>query len=228
MAGKNVTNLYSVKTLLNNFIYTLLGFLAWIYLWVVAITSKTVFYRRDIPFSFIDSGKPFISGLWHNQQFFMSFIARNRNVCALVSQSKDGEYISRALRFFNIQTIRGSSSRDGKRAFVELIRKVRGGNIVAITPDGPRGPVYQVQQGIIQLSKKTGCPVIPTSCALKRKRLFSSWDRYQIPLPFNRIAVVFGEPVYIEKSEDSEEASEKIKKCLDEVTKYGDEMVNKR
>src|SRR5690606_8916637 len=91
---------------------------------------------------------------------------------------------------------RGSSSRQGMKAFIALARKIRNeGSDVAITPDGPRGPIYSMHSGILQLAEAGGVPITPVTCHYEKKWELKSWDRFQIPKPFTKCRLVFGEPV---------------------------------
>jgi len=131
-------------------------------------------------------------------------LSARRCVC-LISASADGEMIARIVERFGIQAARGSSSRRGKEAFRELAENFDGGMDVAITPDGPRGPRYRVQQGIIGLAQRTGAPVYPVSWIMDRKIELPSWDRFMIPLPFARCTIIIGEPLSIQKTRTEEE-----------------------
>ena len=145
----------------------------------------------------------------------------------MISQSKDGEFIAKSVERLGIHSIRGSSSRGGGRALAEMMRILKQGGIVALTPDGPRGPVFEVQTGVVQLAQKMECPVIPLAMATKRKKIFSSWDRFEIPYPFNRISVVYGDPMFFSKEENLEACCLRLKMSLDEVTREGDRHVQK-
>jgi lysophospholipid acyltransferase (LPLAT)-like uncharacterized protein len=118
----------------------------------------------------------------------------------LVSHSKDGEFVSRVLQCFGAHVTRGSSSRGGAQALREIVRKVRGGYHAALTPDGPRGPRYHVQPGIVAVAQKTGAAIVPVTYSARWKKVFRSWDAFLIPLPFSRIVVIYGQPIYVPAS----------------------------
>ena len=202
------------------------GFICWSYIWFVALTSRIIKRGYDIPERFRKQGKGFIFCIWHNRQFFLCYPQRNTNIAALVSQSDDGEYITHVAKFFGIGTVRGSTTRGGSRALVQMVRRIESGGGMVITPDGPKGPVYEVQQGIVHVAKKTGCPIIPCSCSLKRKIECPSWDKYQIPYPFNQILIEFGEPFYLNPEESLEESSLKIKEILNSLTEKTENFIN--
>jgi lysophospholipid acyltransferase (LPLAT)-like uncharacterized protein len=135
--------------------------------------------------------------LWHDRIFGGTFFLRDRGIVVMTSQSRDGEYIARFLKRFGFGTIRGSSTRGGVRALVEMIRYMRRGLPMAFTVDGPRGPRYVAKTGPIMLAKKTGNPVLPFSVECSSFWTINSWDRMQIPKPFTRAHFLIGEPIYV-------------------------------
>lgn len=161
--------------------------------------------------------KPLIFALWHNR-LALSMVVWTRYVkpyrngsglVALISASRDGAFLSEVLRRFDVQAVRGSSSRRGPQALRELTTWINKSFNVAITPDGPRGPRYCVQEGVISLARITGAPIIPVGINLQWKKLLKSWDGFQIPCPFSRCALTFGPPVYVPEDSDSPQREEK-------------------
>ncbi len=138
-----------------------------------------------------------IYSLWHGRMFFPIYYFRGLRVSILASQSRDGELITGVLQILGQKVIRGSSSRGGARALVELRRRLEAGQDVALTPDGPRGPRHRVQPGIIDLASRTGAPILPVAFGASREKTFQSWDRFCLPLPFSRVALVFGPPMEV-------------------------------
>src|ERR1043166_3620677 len=130
----------------------------------------------------------------------------------MVSASKDGGLLTAILECFKVQPVRGSSSRRGHQALLELTTWADDGYDLAITPDGPRGPCYVVQDGIMSLAQVTGLPIIPVSYWLGWKIRANSWDRFQIPLPFSRCEIIYEKPIYIERDATSEERERKRQK----------------
>jgi hypothetical protein len=154
-----------------------------------------------------DPSQPVIFAVWHNRlalsmaihRFLAGRCGRDR-LAALVSASRDGGLLSRVLELFGVQAVRGSSSRRGAQALLELTSWAERGYGLAITPDGPRGPRYQVQEGIIALAQLTGLPIVPVSYHLSWKHCLRSWDRFQVPLPFARWELHFGEPLRVPRA----------------------------
>ncbi len=167
-----------------------------------------------------------IYAFWHNQQCFLLYPYRtNGKICALVSMSKDGEYMARTLPKFHMKAMRGSSSRGGYQALRGLIDIAQAGYSLALTPDGPRGPVYQASQGIIYLAQKTNMPIIPAGIVGSHKFDAASWDRFQIPLPFGKCAIVYGPPLWVGPTDDVEAARKKLTDSLNDIKEKALKMV---
>jgi lysophospholipid acyltransferase (LPLAT)-like uncharacterized protein len=148
-----------------------------------------------------DTSDPVIFAFWHNRMFLMPWACRklfpNRSVVCLASASQDGEMIARVLERFGLGSVRGSSSRRGREAFRELTENLKEGFDVAITPDGPRGPCYKAQIGVVGLAALSGCSLIPLSFVVSKKIQLRSWDKFIIPLPFSSCCLRFGKPMYL-------------------------------
>jgi lysophospholipid acyltransferase (LPLAT)-like uncharacterized protein len=175
-----------------------------------------------------DPKDPIIFSFWHNRILLMAPFHRSRLshrpcIC-LISASADGEMIARVVERFGIKSARGSSSRRGKEALRELAVHFDNGTDVAITPDGPRGPRYQVQQGIIGLARRTGAAIYPVSYTAERKIVVPTWDRFMIPLPFARIKVLIGEPIRIQNTRTDEEFENERRKLEDALRDLGGDV----
>jgi len=144
------------------------------------------------------SGRQPIITIWHGRILPGLCYFRDRNIVVITSQNFDGEWIARILHRFGFGTARGSSSRGGVRALVQLRQDLRGGRGVAFTLDGPRGPARVAQPGAAWLAGATGCPLLPLHFEASRFWTMRSWDRTQIPKPFARVALTIGEPVTVE------------------------------
>lgn len=130
---------------------------------------------------------------WHNRLFVIPWFFKKymhpRKAVALTSASKDGEIVAAFLARFGIGSVRGSSSRRGVAAMLEMKRAAEAGHDVAITPDGPRGPRYQLNPGVITLAQKADIAVLPISVFYSRYWQLKSWDAFQIPKPFARVDI---------------------------------------
>jgi len=139
-----------------------------------------------------------IYAFWHNRLLLMPFARpRLRRLAVLVSLHRDGEYISRTVAYFGIHSVRGSSRRGAYQGFKECLQALREGFDLAITPDGPRGPRYVVQPGVVELARRTGAVILPVSFGAERVYTFASWDRFMLPLPGSRGVFVVGRPLYV-------------------------------
>ena len=177
-------------------------FAAWILWAALRLIAATLRYRINDPHGFTtrkDCG-PSIYCIWHNRlalsmKLYFTFGRRYHQaagLAGLVSASRDGAFLAAILQRFGVTPVRGSSSRRGPQALLELTTWAERGYDLAITPDGPRGPRYVVQEGAMSLAQITGLPVVPVSYSLKHKLQLKSWDRFQIPLPFTLCEVTAG------------------------------------
>ncbi len=193
--------------------------LAWLVFALIEGVSATLRFRwldRSGYFVEGESPRPAIYCTWHNR-LVLSMTAYYRyakkrsptpGMAALVSASRDGGLLSAILKCFRVQPVRGSSSRRGPQAMLELTTWAERGYDLAITPDGPRGPRYHVQDGVIFLAQLTGLPIIPVSYFIRPKVQFKTWDGFQIPLPFARCELVIEKPVRVPReSSDAERES---------------------
>lgn len=155
---------------------------------------------------------------WHGRTLIPSFYLRNRGLWALISLSRDGELQNEVFRLLGFRTIRGSTGRGGIRGALRLARIAHSGGILALTPDGPRGPSHEVQPGVLLIAEKSGAPIVPVGASARRRILLKSWDRYLIPCPFTRAFVLPGEPIYVPEnvgSEEREEIARRLSAALD-------------
>ena len=144
-------------------------------------------------------GKPLILCIWHDELFPAIEAMRGQGVTAIISRSKDGELIARIAESFGFRTVRGSSSRGGASALVGMLRGLAGVNpIVAVTLDGPRGPRHKAKDGAIYLAQKTGGYIVAGRLHMKKRWVFKSWDRFQLPWPFSRVRIVCAQPYVID------------------------------
>jgi lysophospholipid acyltransferase (LPLAT)-like uncharacterized protein len=167
-----------------------------------------------------------IFSTWHNRlalslMIYRRYVVRvdpERRLAAMVSASRDGGLLARVLEHFSVEPVRGSSSRRGPQALREMISWSERGYDLAITPDGPRGPCYQVQDGVISTAQLTGLPIMPVSYHLNWKFRPKSWDRFQVPLPFARCRIRTGEIVRVPR-EATESERETLRQRLEETMK---------
>ena len=171
-----------------------------------------------------NAGKIPIYTFWHDRIFLGTYFFRNRGIVVMTSRSFDGEYIARFIQRLGYGSIRGSSSRSGSRALIEMIKGMRRGLPMAFAIDGPRGPRYRVKPGVALLAKKTGNPILPFILQPKSYFELKSWDRMQIPRPFTRAVVVIGEPIYVDADASEAEMEAKLselQQSLDALVERG-------
>jgi hypothetical protein len=177
-------------------------------------------------YSLDELGGPAIYCLWHNRLLLCMDVyleqtqqrSLGKGLAALISASKDGAFLAAILERFGVQPVRGSSSRRGPQALLELTSWAERGYDLAITPDGPRGPRYVVQEGVMSLAQLTGLPIIPFGFYAHRKIRLKSWDGFQIPLPFSRIDLNLGKPIHVPR-EATDAQWEEIRSGLEQTLK---------
>jgi lysophospholipid acyltransferase (LPLAT)-like uncharacterized protein len=145
-------------------------------------------------------GTPVLLAFWHGRGLYFLHRYHRQRFTILVSRSKDGEFVSQVLQRFGVHVTRGSSHRGGAQALREIVRQVHSGSHAAFTPDGPRGPRYTVRPGVVAVASMTGAAILPVTYSARWKKVFRSWDAFLIPLPFSRVVVVYGEPIYVPAS----------------------------
>jgi lysophospholipid acyltransferase (LPLAT)-like uncharacterized protein len=166
--------------------------------------------------------KPVIFALWHNRIFTMPPIwlrtgGKNRSTVVLTSASQDGTTLATAMEAFGIGSIRGSSSRRAVAALIGMKNALLEGKDVCVTPDGPKGPRYKVQPGLLKIAQTTGTDIIPIHIRYSSAWRLSSWDRFVIPKSFSKVTVIFDKPISIPKNiseTEFEAARAKLENCL--------------
>jgi len=157
-----------------------------------------------------------IYAFWHRNLLPLFYLHRNEGVVVLVSQSQDGELISRASAKLGYISVRGSSTRGGGKATRELI-KLSKERYLGLTPDGPKGPAKEFKDGIIFLAKATGLPIVLCAAEVNREILFNSWDKFRLPLPFSRISVIYSEMINVDRADNDEEVRLKLTNIMQEM-----------
>ena len=184
----------SFKFFLIPFLIKCLGFL-------VVVTCRVRFINDAEYRQRIENQAPFVLSLWHDCSTIAGWIMRNSAVTVMVSDSRDGEYVSRFANMMGIRTIRGSTSKGAGKAVKAGLKTLRSGQPIAITPDGPRGPRYTLSHGVLWFAAASQVPIIPIHIKADREWLQNSWDKQTFPKPFSTINVCFGDPVWIERAE---------------------------
>ena len=190
-------------------------------------TLRPEYVQRQLAQQAQGGRRPILFAFWHGRMlyFLKLYEYLGARVTILVSQSRDGELVTQLLSCFGFQTTRGSTSRGGARGLLAVINKVRTGMYAAFTPDGPSGPRFQVQPGLVMAAKRTGAPILPMTFGAQWKRVLASWDAFLLPLPFSRIVVVYGEPIYVPadaSAADLEAKRREVEASLRRITETAD------
>ncbi len=177
----------------------LLGLLTILYIRLVWRLGRWEIENEEIPQNFIDEKLPFIACFWHGR---MLMIPRawvyDAPINILISEHRDGLFISKILGYLGIGTISGSSSHGGREGLLAMVRALKRGEYVGITPDGPKGPRMRVSTGTVVTAKLSGAALIPISYGATKRKVFPSWDRFVFPLPFSNGVVRIGTPIFIQ------------------------------
>lgn len=151
---------------------------------------------------------------WHRDQVPLTLLNMNNNIGVLVSRSKDGDLIAGPISKLGYIPVRGSSSRGGTQALRGLLTHLKHNSIV-ITPDGPRGPIYSIKDGLLTTAYLSKRPIIPVAIDVSREWVFKSWDKFRFPKPFSKIRMKHGKKFYVESKEDFPEIKEALRKEMD-------------
>lgn len=179
------------------------AFLGAAFLHLLASTWRWKIVGNDTA-EFQDSGAK-IMAFWHNQQLIIAQVYKRLwprhalpEMHTLISEHSDGRLVARLVRYFGLRSVAGSSTRGGTKAAYRLIKILQEGHSVAITPDGPRGPLYKVKSGVIKVAERGEAPIYTLSAGFDRAWTFGSWDRMVLPKPFARVVILVGKPIRIE------------------------------
>lgn len=174
--------------------------------------------------SVIASGKLPVWPFWHERIFLSTTYFRDRGIVVITSKSRDGEYIARFIQRFGFGAIRGSSSRGGAKALVEMRNAMQLGLEIAFTVDGPRGPRYEAKPGPVYLAKLTDNPILPFIIEPRKYWTLNTWDKLQIPKPFTRAILIIAEPFSVSPDADEAELEMKVaemQRSLDDLVERG-------
>lgn len=188
--------------------------------WIMRVwfaTIKTTEHDRHFRDQCREHEQAIILTIWHNAIFYLFYHIRHSPGVALVSSSRDGEYVARIAERFGFETVRGSRNRRGMVALKKLMKAIQDGRNVGIVADGSQGPPLVVQPGSILLASKSGAPILPVIWSSSNYWVVDSWDRTILPKPFSRLEFFYGEPLYVEKglkSRNLEQYRQKLEKRM--------------
>jgi lysophospholipid acyltransferase (LPLAT)-like uncharacterized protein len=154
------------------------------------------------------NGSAFIFAIWHGHLLPGLWHHREEGVTVLISEHRDGEIVARAAESLGYGLIRGSTTRGGGRALISLVRELRAGHEIAITPDGPRGPAGKFAPGALVAAQRSHAFILPVAVSASRSWHLKSWDRFMIPKPFARVTIAYGVPTKVEATDSRAAAGE--------------------
>lgn len=209
-------------------VQSILCLLAASYIRFVYLTSHWNVVGGDIPKRFWDEDKMFLLCFWHGRLMMMPYCwDMTKPVHMMISMHRDGRILSDTVAHLGIKTIVGSTSKGGAAALRSMVKTVKAGDYVGLTPDGPRGPRMHAQEGIVSIARLANVPIIPISYASNRSKIFGSWDRFVAALPFGRGVFVWGEPIEVPQTTDKvelEATRQKIENSLNAVSAEADRL----
>ena len=173
---------------------------------------------------------PFIYVLWHGRIILPIYVHRNEGITPMVSLHADGEMIAQTLQKLGYLTVRGSSTRGGKKAFYNLVELLKQGGQAAMIPDGPRGPRHYLKPGTLYIAQQASAYLLPICFSAKRKVQFNSWDRFFLPLPLSKSVVIYGAPINVPKDLSQKEMEQlriKFQEDMIQLEKQADEYFRK-
>ena len=219
------------KILRTKLAYKIICWLGSIYIKFVSITNKWTFINKKFVDNLWNKNEPFILCFWHGRLLMMPLSwNKKKKINVLISSHSDGQLLSKTVKYFNIETIIGSSSKGGSEAIRNIIKSLNAGISIGMTPDGPRGPRMKVNSAIVKIASLTGSKLVPLAYSVKNKFFLNSWDRFLLALPFGRGCFIWGSPIKIERNITKKqfmEAKIKVERSLNVITKRADLLMNK-
>jgi len=196
-----------LKRLLNLPIFPYIGLVV---IKIISWTYKIRVINPDIEKDILKRGHIPIYASWH-QRFFpgIVFFATRKPISIMISQSRDGELISKIVKVLGWHPVRGSSSKGGGQALRDIKKLVRRGCKIAHIVDGPRGPLGVVKPGLLVIAQASGMPIVPAITSAQKKWVFNSWDRFMVPKPFSRVIIRFSDEIIIPRKLQRSDFEEK-------------------
>ena len=209
------------RILLNTAPWLAAKLVKWIYL---LLKPETL--GEEKPNELWSEGRHVIFATWHDQLLLISPGYTGGPAKALVSKSKDGELIARVVSYFGLGVVRGSSNRGGRAAFRELVQLSKEPCTLGITPDGPTGPRHRIKEGVVQLARLSGRPIVPLAFVCSNGHRFQSWDRFLLPYPWGKAVYLYGEPLYYDENETIENFRSRVQEAMDANTRHAGEHLS--
>jgi len=200
-----------------------LAFLLSLYIRLVYVTSLKRFDYDAGAMPYMRGEDNAIFAFWHGRMMMCPTICPPKHqMRVLISLHRDGKLISSAIGYFNQKTVSGSTSKGGMAAASEILRALKSGDNISITPDGPRGPTQVAAPGIATIARLSGKPVFPVTFSSTRAKRFNSWDRFMLALPFGRIVFCVGAPIMVKEESDEAQARLEIERAMNALVEKAD------
>ena len=218
------------KILRTKIVYAIICWIGAKYIQLVSLTNKWNFINKKYVENLWKRNEAFILCFWHGRLLMMPLSwDKKKKINVLISSHSDGQLLSKTVKYFDIETITGSSSKGGSEAIRKIIKSLRSGTSVGITPDGPRGPRMKINSAIIKIASLTGNKIVPLSYSVKKKFFLKSWDKFLVALPFGKGCFIWGKPIKVKKNiskNNDLKLSNKLEKILLELTEKADKYCN--
>ncbi len=205
------------------------GVLCWLaagYIRLIHGTGPWHVVHGEIPQAYWDRDEPFILAFWHGRLLMLPYCwGHQQPTHMLISEHPDGQFIARTIARFGFGTVAGSSHGGGTAALRALLRALKAGDCIGITPDGPRGPRMRAAGGVVDMARLSGAAILPLAYSAAPRSLLGSWDRFLVPWPFGRGVYVWGTPLTVPRDADETTlaaARQTLEERLNEVTNEAD------
>ena len=206
-----------------------IGFLIALIIRSVKSTTRWQILHTDRRDALYAAGKPFIVAFWHNRIMMMvAILDPDQKVALLQSRHRDGQLMSNAINRFGVRTIWGSTSKGGSAGLRSMIKALKNGERVAITPDGPRGPRMRCNPGVIALARLSGASIVPITYSASRFWALNTWDRFILTKPFGRGALAWGAPISVPHDLDADDFERyrlKVEHAMNDLVRETDAAV---
>ena len=218
------------KILRTKLAYSVICWVGAKYIKFVSFTNSWSFINKKYVENLWKKNEAFILCFWHGRLLMMPLSwNKKKKINVLISTHSDGQLLSKTVKHFNIETITGSSSKGGSEAIRNIVKSLKSGISIGMTPDGPRGPRMKVNSAIIKIASLTGHKIVPLSYSVKKKFFLNSWDKFLVALPFGKGCFVWGKPIKIKKNISTNEdlkLSKRLENNLLKLTKKADLYCN--
>ncbi len=203
----------------------LLGFLLFLLVGLWRLTLRLRVVGEERRKALLEAGIPVVHALWHQRMVVPILTQYGLGQVTMASRSRDGEVIAAFLSFWGFRVARGSSSRGGSPAMLEMIRLMKDGAVVAdLTTDGPLGPARRSKPGVVALAEAAGAMILPVGSSATRPKFLRSWDNFLVPLPFSKGVAVIGEPLPRQPGEPEEAYLSRLDRAIDALTDEADRL----